>query len=85
MPGPGWRVGFVVLSESFQAAVRDLVMLLRAIDNPRDDVTIAAVLRSPLFAIGDADLLRIRLAFPEACSFLDAVVGAACLGDNSES
>ena len=68
-----------------EAAVRDLVMLLRAIDNPRDDVTIAAVLRSPLFAIGDADLLRIRLAFPEACSFLDAVVGAACLGDNSES
>jgi DNA-binding NtrC family response regulator len=25
MPGPGWRVGLVVLSESFQAAVRDLV------------------------------------------------------------
>jgi DNA-binding NtrC family response regulator len=25
MPGPGWRVGFVVLSDSFQAAVRDLV------------------------------------------------------------
>jgi two-component system response regulator HydG len=25
MPGPGWRVGFVVLSESFQAAVRNLV------------------------------------------------------------
>jgi two-component system, NtrC family, response regulator HydG len=25
MPGPAWRVGFVVLSESFQAAARDLV------------------------------------------------------------
>lgn len=64
--------------------VRDLVMLLRAIDNPRDDVTIAAILRSPLFSIGDADLLRIRLAFPDARSYLDAVVGTACL-DPSEA
>src|SRR5690606_7801489 len=66
-----------------EPAVRDLVMLLRAVDNPRDDVTIAAMLRSPLFAIGDADLLRIRLGFPEARSYLDAVVGAACLADRA--
>lgn len=57
--------------------VRDLRSVLRAIDNPRDDVALTATLRVAAFGFGPADLLRIRLAFPGAGSFLDAVVGVA--------
>ncbi|MEZ4647465.1 MAG: 3'-5' exonuclease [Candidatus Eisenbacteria bacterium] len=57
--------------------VRDLRSVLRVIDNPRDDVALAATLRTPAFSFGNADLLRIRLAFPSARGFLDAVIGVA--------
>ncbi len=58
-------------------AVRDFRCLLQVIDNPRDDIALAAVLRSPLFGLTDSDLLRVRLAWPQAHSFLDAVAAAA--------
>jgi ATP-dependent helicase/nuclease subunit A len=41
--------------------VRDLVNLIRVIENPRDDVALAAVLRSPLCGLTDDDLLRLSL------------------------
>lgn len=56
---------------------RDFHALLSVIDNPRDDVALAAVLRSPLVRLGDSDLLRLRLARPHAQTFLDAAIGAA--------
>ncbi|MCA9726873.1 MAG: UvrD-helicase domain-containing protein [Candidatus Eisenbacteria bacterium] len=62
-----------------EPVVRDLVVLLRLIDNPRDDVVMAAALRSPIFGFGDADLLRVRLARPASRSYLDAAVGTAFL------
>ncbi len=62
-------------------AVRDFRSLLAIIDNPRDDVALAAVLRSPLHGVPDSDLLRIHLARPKARSFLDAVAGAAYAGE----
>ena len=40
----------------------DLVHALRAIDNPLQDVPLAALMRSPMFAFSDDDLLRLRLA-----------------------
>ncbi len=40
--------------------VRDLVSVLRAIDDPTDQVAIVAALRSPFFGCGDDDLLRWR-------------------------
>src|SRR5437867_3602004 len=44
----------------FQAQeVRDLTNLLRALDNPRDDYHLAAVLRSPLCGLSDDDLYRL--------------------------
>ena len=40
--------------------VNDLVHLLRVIANPRDEISLAAVLRSPLAAVSDEALLRLR-------------------------
>ncbi|MBI5034298.1 MAG: UvrD-helicase domain-containing protein [Chloroflexi bacterium] len=40
--------------------VRDLIQLLRALDNPRDDLAIATVLRSPLYVLSDETLYRLR-------------------------
>jgi ATP-dependent exoDNAse (exonuclease V) beta subunit len=41
--------------------VNDLVHLLRVIANPRDEFSLAAVLRSPLVAVSDEALLALRL------------------------
>lgn len=47
----------------FQAQeVRDLVCLLQTIDNPLQDIPLAATLRSPLVGWSDADLLAARRA-----------------------
>jgi ATP-dependent exoDNAse (exonuclease V) beta subunit len=40
--------------------VRDLLLTLRAIDDPSDELSVVAALRSPLFACGDDDLFRYR-------------------------
>ncbi len=40
--------------------VRDLITLLRALDNPADDFAVATVLRSPLYALSDETLYRLR-------------------------
>lgn len=40
--------------------VRDLLALLRALDNPRDEVHLAAVLRSPMAGVADATLLALK-------------------------
>ena len=40
--------------------VRDLLNCLRAIDDPSDEVSVVAALRSPAFACSDSDLLRWR-------------------------
>jgi len=44
-----------------QREVVDLCSLLRAIDNPRDEISLAAVLRSPFAGISDEALLRLRM------------------------
>jgi len=41
--------------------VLDLTHLLRVLDNPRDEISMAAVLRSPFAAISDETLLRLKL------------------------
>lgn len=46
----------------FQAPeVRDLVQFLRILRNPRDEIGLAAVLRSPLVGLSDESLLRMKL------------------------
>lgn len=39
----------------------DMLSLLKVLDNPRRDIELAAVLRSPLFCLTDTDLAKIRL------------------------
>ena len=41
--------------------IRDLTHLLRAIANPRDEISVAAVLRSPLVGISDEAILQLRV------------------------
>src|SRR5215217_3915474 len=40
--------------------VNDLTQLLRVVANPRDEIALAAVLRSPLVGAADEDLLALR-------------------------
>jgi ATP-dependent exoDNAse (exonuclease V) beta subunit len=40
--------------------VKDLTQLLRTVANPRDEVSLAAVLRSPLVAVSDESLLALK-------------------------
>jgi ATP-dependent helicase/nuclease subunit A len=42
--------------------VVDLMNLLRALDNPRDEISLAAMLRSPLVGVSDEALLRLKMA-----------------------
>jgi len=42
-------------------AVRDLLMVLRAVDDPTDHLRIVAALRTPLLACGDDDLFRFKV------------------------
>ena len=42
-------------------AVRDLLMALRAVDDPTDHLSIVSALRSPLFACGDDDLFSFKV------------------------
>jgi ATP-dependent exoDNAse (exonuclease V) beta subunit len=42
-------------------AVRDLLMVLRAVDDQTDHLRIASALRSPLFGCGDDDLARFKV------------------------
>ena len=41
-------------------AVRDLLMVIRAVDDPTDELSIVSALRTPLLACGDDDLFRFK-------------------------
>ncbi len=61
----------------FQATeVQVFLSLLQVLDNPLQDIPLAAVLHSPIVGLSAADLARIRLANPRG-SFYDALVAAA--------
>jgi len=46
----------------FQATeISDMLSLLKVLDNPRRDIELAAVLRSPIFNVTDSDLAKIKL------------------------
>ncbi|HEY3368143.1 MAG TPA: UvrD-helicase domain-containing protein [Symbiobacteriaceae bacterium] len=51
-----------------------ILSLLQVLDNPRQDIPLAAVLRSPIVGLSSADLARIRLA--NQGTFYDAAVVA---------
>ncbi|MBM3270745.1 MAG: UvrD-helicase domain-containing protein, partial [Candidatus Sericytochromatia bacterium] len=59
--------------------VETMLALLDILDNPRQDIPLAAVLRSPIGGLSPADLARVRLAHP-AGDFFDALLAAAKAG-----
>jgi len=61
--------------------VETILSLLHIIDNPRQDVPLAAVLRSPIVGLTAADLARIRLASRRG-DYYDAVVTASREGQD---
>jgi ATP-dependent helicase/nuclease subunit A len=64
---PSIVLGGLTLFETRE--IRDLVLLLAVIVNPRNEIALAGVLRSPLFGISDEELLRMTLD----CSLSEAV------------
>ena len=64
------------------AHIRPLVALLRVIDNPAQDVYLAAAMLGPLFGFSDDDLVRLR-ALQRNTSLYGAVV-AAVSGDSAD-
>ncbi|WP_342552113.1 helicase-exonuclease AddAB subunit AddA [Paenibacillus sp. FSL R7-0652] len=61
----------------FQATeVEIMLSLLQLVDNPRQDIPLASVLRSPIVGLDEEELAQIRLG-DKRQSFYDAVVSAA--------
>lgn len=61
----------------FQATEVEIMMsLLQLVDNPRQDIPLASVLRSPIVGLDEEELAQIRLG-DKRQSFYDAVVSAA--------
>ncbi|MDI3533895.1 MAG: ATP-dependent helicase/nuclease subunit [Thermosediminibacterales bacterium] len=56
--------------------VQVVIALLRIIDNPRQDIPLAGLLRSPIVGLNAEELAEIRLCKPEM-SFYDALLEAA--------
>jgi len=56
--------------------IRDLLNALAAIADPSDDLALAGLLRSPVFALSDADIYRLRFpdpASPNPAKLLDSI------------
>jgi ATP-dependent helicase/nuclease subunit A len=63
--------------------IQDFLSLLRVIDNPLQDIPLAAVLRSPLVGLDEEDLVRIRLADRKA-EFYRALAAYSESADRAE-
>ncbi|MEJ7584481.1 MAG: UvrD-helicase domain-containing protein [Acidimicrobiales bacterium] len=62
-------------------AVRDLLMVLRAVDDPSDDLRIVSALRTPLFGCGDDDLFRFKVEAQGRWSYLAQQPGSLAPDD----
>ncbi len=66
--------------------ISDMLCLLKVLDNPRRDIELAAVLRSPFFKISDSELARIRIhskAKQERSDFCNCVLEYSGSGTDS--
>ena len=61
--------------------IRDLMHLLRAISNPRDEISLAVVLRSPLAGLSDEALMRLKGSSDNLAVSLDVDTAALDLLD----
>ena len=55
--------------------IQIIVSILKIINNPMQDIPLVTVLRSPIFAFTDNDLISIRLA-DKSCSFYESMIKA---------
>ncbi len=57
--------------------IRDLLNILRALENPWDDLAMAGLLRSPAFGVSDAGLYQLRWSKPwrDPVSYRTAIAG----------
>ena len=62
-------------------AVRDLLMVLRAVDDPTDHLRIVSALRTPLLACGDDDLFRFKVERGGHWSYLAPLPDTVPAGD----
>jgi ATP-dependent helicase/nuclease subunit A len=62
--------------------ISDMLCLLKVLDNPRRDIELAALLRSPLFKVGDTDLAKMRLNGKENSDYYDSVLDYTETGDD---
>ncbi len=68
----------------FQASeVETMLSLLQIIDNPLQDIPLAAVLRSPIYGLSEEELAEIRLAAGSG-SYFEALVAAAQAQEGAE-
>jgi ATP-dependent helicase/nuclease subunit A len=74
----GRRQSFLVSREGL-----DITALLKTIANPRDEVALTTVLRSPLVGIGDEALLRVRLLGRTFTGGLNALAAGEMNGNGS--
>ena len=67
------------LSSGYFAAteVETMLSLLKVVDNPRQDIPLAAVLRSPLVGLSIEQLVTLRQVVGKKADFYDAMVAAA--------
>lgn len=72
------RRGFFEATE-----IQDMICLLRLIDNIRQDISLASVLRSPIVGLNETQLARIRLSTPQG-SYAQAVRDYAKQGPDKE-
>lgn len=74
---------YAELSTGYFAAIEIQVMLslLKVIDNPRQDIPLAAVLRSPLVDLNEEELAQVRLA-DQGQDYYDALQTYLKLNDN---
>ncbi len=64
-------------SENFfqQIEIQLIIGILKCIDNPRDDINLLTILKSPLFAFSEDELVKLRLK-NKAVPFYDALLKA---------
>ena len=69
---------YVVAGRGFyqQQEVRDVLALLRVLEDPSDELSLATVLRSPLFAVSDEGLFHLRQLGPTLRQALPAAASA---------
>ncbi len=72
-------VGYFATTE-----INDMLSLLQVLDNPRQDIPLASVLRSPFFAITDAEFATIKSCQKDETDFYSLLESVAAKSDDKK-